>query len=198
MGEPSATQAIDWESRYRDGATGWERPGLNPAFVAWRTSGALGPCRVLVPGSGRSPEPLALAEAGFDVTLVDSAPAATAAQRARLDRLHVRAQVVQADLLSWSPEAPFEAIYDQGCLCALRPHVWSRYVARLHQWLSPGGRLFILFMQSTRGGGPPFHCSLEEMHQLFAAPHWVWPETLISTVAHSAGLSEQPAILQRI
>ena len=82
----SETQAIDWDSRYRNGATGWERHGLNPAFLAWRESGELAPCRILVPGGGRSLEPLALAGAGFDVTVVDAAASAVASQRAHLLR----------------------------------------------------------------------------------------------------------------
>ncbi len=147
----SDTQAIDWESRYRDGNTGWERPGLNPAFLAWRESGALAPCRILVPGGGRSVEPVAMADGGFDVTVVDAAASAVAAQRARLERLNVAARVEQADLLAWNPAAPFDAIYDQTCLCALPPAILPDYATRLHRWLRPGGTLFILFMQT---GGP--------------------------------------------
>ena len=189
-------QAIDWESRYRDGATGWERAGLNPSFVSWRETGAMAPCRVLVPGAGRSPEPLALAEAGFDVTLVDLSATAVATQRARLERLHVKAHVTQGDLLQWDPPALFDAIYDQACLCALPPAIWPDYAARLRQWLRPDGTLFVLFMQSTRAGGPPFHCGLEAMRQLFPAPAWQWPDTLPPPVDHSPGLAEQPAVLR--
>lgn len=191
------TQAIDWEGRYRDGATSWERAGLNPSFTAWRESGALTPGRILVPGAGRSPEPVALAEAGFDVTLVDASPTATATQRARLERLHVKAAVVQADLLHWEPLAPFDAIYDQTCLCVLPPAIWPDYASRLHGWLRPGGTLFILFMQSTRAGGPPFHCDLGQMRLLFPATLWTWPETLSAAIPHSAGLAEQPAVLRK-
>jgi len=190
------TQSIDWESRYRDGATGWERAGLNPSFVAWREAGALASCRILVPGAGRSPEPLALAEAGFDVTLVDLSATATATQRARLERLHVKALVVQADILQWSPAAPFDAIYDQACLCALPPAIWPDYAQRLHRWLRPGGGLYILFMQSTRAGGPPFHCDLTAMRELFPTSAWVWPEALPPVVEHSPGLAEQSAVLR--
>jgi len=189
-------QAIDWESRYRDGATGWERPGLNPSFVTWRETGALAPCRILVPGAGRSPEPLALAEAGFDVTLVDASATAVATQRARLERLHVKAQVAQADLLRWEPSAQFDAVYDQGCLCALPPTLWPDYAARLHRWLRSGGTLFILLMQSTRAGGPPFHCDLAAMHVLFHDTHWLWPQALPPAQEHSPGLAEQQAVLQ--
>ena len=96
----SESQVIDWESRYRDGATGWERHSLNPAFLAWRDAGLLAPCRILIPGGGRSLEPLALAEAGFDVTVVDAAPSAIAAQRAHFERLKLPARAEKADLFA--------------------------------------------------------------------------------------------------
>jgi len=192
----TGTQAIDWESRYRDGTTGWERPGLNPAFLAWRESGELAPCRILIPGGGRSVEPVALADAGFDVTVVDAAASAVAAQRARLERLHVRARVEQADLFDWTPDAPFDAIYDQTCLCALPQAVLPAYAERLHGWLRPGGTLFILFMQTGVVGGPPFHCDIDDMRLLFPATQWDWPDVLPALVAHSPGRVEQPAMLR--
>jgi methyl halide transferase len=194
----SETQAVDWESRYRDGATGWERHGLNPAFLAWRGSGELAPCRILVPGGGRSLEPLALAEAGFDVTVVDAASSAVASQRAHFERLKVPARVEQADLFAWDPERPFDAIYDQTCLCALPPALWPNYARRLHRWLRQDGTLFILLMQDDGASGPPFHCDMDAMRRLFAAPAWTWPDVLPDQVEHPSGRSEQPAILRRV
>ena len=194
----SETQAIDWEGRYQGGTAGWERHGLNPAFLSWRASGTLKPCSILVPGGGRSLEPLALAEAGFEVTVVDAAPSAVAAQRAHFDRLNLRAKAEQADLFEWDPVSPFEAIYDQSCLCALPPGLWRSYARRLHRWLRPDARLFILFMQSDRPNGPPFHCDLGAMRRLFAAPAWTWPETMPDPVEHPSGLMEQPVVLRRI
>jgi hypothetical protein len=195
----SETQAIDWEGRYREGTAGWERHGLNPAFLAWRDAGVLAPCRILVPGAGRSLEPVALAEAGLDVTVVDAAPSAVAMQRAHFERLKLTARAEQEDLFAWSPDTPFDAIYDQACLCALPPGLWPSYARRLHQWLRPGGALFILFTQSGRPNGPPFHCDPQAMRHLFGAPGWAWPDTLPATVAHPSGLvTEQPAVLRRV
>jgi len=191
-----ATQAIDWESRYRDGATGWERPGPNPAMQAWLEAGDLSPCNILVPGAGRSVEPLVLAEAGFAVTVVDAAPSAVAVQRARLERLHVRARVEQVDLFDWHPDIRFDAVYDQTCLCALPRSIWPEYVTRLHKWLQPGGRLFILFMQTGSEGGPPFHCDMTEMRRLFPPAVWDWSEPLPPRVEHPSGRAEQPAVLR--
>ena len=141
-----------------------ERPALNPAFLAWRRSGELAPCRILVPGAGRSAEPLALLEAGFEVTVLDVAPSAAAIQR---QRLGTRAQVVQQDLFAWDPDAPFDAVYDQTCLCALPPALLPAYEQRLARWLRPGGALFSLFMQTDRPSGPPFNCPIPEMRRLF-------------------------------
>ncbi|HEX4172280.1 MAG TPA: methyltransferase domain-containing protein [Acetobacteraceae bacterium] len=193
----SETQAVDWESRYQGGTAGWERHGLNPALLAWRDAGVLSPCRILIPGGGRSLEPIALAESGFDVTVVDVAPTAVATQRAHFERLKLPARAEQADLFAWASDSPFDAIYDQTCLCALPPGLWPSYARRLHLWLRPGGSLFILFMQSDRPGGPPFHCDIQAMRHLFAAPAWEWPETLPDPVEHPSGLKEQPAILRR-
>ena len=188
--------AADWESRYRDGATAWERPGLNDAYLTWRDHGLLMPCRILVPGGGRSAEPLAMAEAGFDVTVVDLAESAVAAQRARLEHLHVQARVEHANLLIWEPEQKFDAIYDQAFLCALPPAAWPDYEQRLHRWLKPDGALFILFMQTHTAGGPPFHCDLDAMRGLFPAERWHWPEHPDAQVEHPSGRSEQPAVLR--
>lgn len=193
-----ATQAIDWEERFREGTTRWERPALHPAFVDWQESGALAPCRILVPGAGRSTEPLALAEAGFNVTVVDAAPTAVATQRARLERVHLHARVEVADLFAWQPPTPFDVVYDQACLCALPPKLWPDYAARLQSWLRPGGHLFILFMQTGKPDGPPFHCDVAAMRKLFDATHWDWPDTLSAIVPHPSGVgAEQPAVLRR-
>jgi methyl halide transferase len=191
-----STLAVDWETRYREGATAWERPGLSPAFVGWLEDHVLSPCRILVPGAGRSSEPLVLAEAGFDVTVVDAAPRAIAAQRARLAALHVRARAELADLFTWQPAAPFDAVYDQTCLCALPPSLWEDYAARLKLWLKPGGRLFVLFMQTGQPGGPPFNCDLAAMRRLFSADAWEWPDKLAAPQLLDSGRREQPAILR--
>ena len=171
---------------------------MNPAFLAWRGSGELAPCRILIPGGGRSLEPLALAEAGFDVTVVDAAPSAVASQRAHFERLKVHGRIEQADLFAWDPDGAFDVVYDQTCLCALPPALWPNYARRLHRWLRAEGRLFILLMQNDGATGPPFHCDIDATRRLFAAPTWTWPDALPDQIHHPSGKSEQPAVLRRV
>ena len=191
----SDTQAVNWEERYQAGTTRWERGAVNPAFVAWRASGALSPCRILVPGAGRSPEPAELAGAGFDVTVLDVAPSAASFQR---ERLGGAGAVVQSDLFAWAPQTPFDAVYDQTCLCALPPALLPQYEALLARWVRPGGSLFALFMQTGKEGGPPFDCPIPLMRELFARMRWTWPaNNLPPAIPHAVGIEEQPAILHR-
>jgi len=194
---PSGQLTSDyWQARYDAGTTGWDRGGPSPALLGWLSSGDLAPCRILVPGCGRGHEVLALAEAGFDVTGIDYAPAAVQAVRNALASRGLTAMIEQADLFGYQPEQPFDAIYEQTCLCALPPERWGCYEKRLATWLAPGGRLFAAFMQTDSDTGPPFACRPEAMRDLFAAERWTWPGGL-EPVQHPMGLTELAGVLRR-
>jgi SAM-dependent methyltransferase len=193
-----------WEQRFRGGNTPWDRGAVNPQLGAWLEAKALVPCRVLVPGCGSGHELVALAAAGFDVTGLDYAPVALERSRASLDASGRSATLVQADALEWRPQAPFDAVYEQTCLCALYPDDWRAYADQLHRWLRPGGRLYALFVQFNRPEaawgeikGPPYHCDINAMRALFPAPRWEWPKPPYPRMTHPAGLEELAVVLQR-
>lgn len=193
-----------WEQRFQDGNTPWERGGPNPQLAAWLTARALEPCRILVPGCGSGYEVAALAAAGFEVTALDYAPVAIERTRSRLAAAAQSATLVEADVLSWQTTQRFGAVYEQTCLCALYPDAWRDYADQLHRWLSPGGRLYALFVQFARPGaaegaihGPPYHCDVNAMRALFPEPRWAWPKPPYPRIAHPAGFSELAVVLER-
>lgn len=186
-----------WEDRYRNQQTGWDRGGTSPALRHWLDAGELTPCRIVIPGAGRGHEALSLARRGFDVTALDFADSAVRELRDALAREGLSARVEQADVLRYAPAEPFDAAYEQTCLCALEPDDWQAYVRRLHAWLKPGGRLYALFMQTGREGGPPFHCDLNAMHALFPKQLWEWPTAALTPVPHPNGFQELAAVLVR-
>lgn len=187
-----------WEQRYQAGQTGWDRGENSPALLYWLEEGVLQPCRILVPGCGHGHEVVELARRGFDVTAVDIAPTPVSTLRQRLDKAGLKAPVVQANVLHWRPAAPFDAIYEQTCLCALSPDQWHDYENMLYEWLKPGGRLFALFMQTGAEGGPPYHCDLGDMRELFKPDRWRWPaEEDAREVPHSQGKRELGFVLAR-
>jgi SAM-dependent methyltransferase len=192
-----------WQHLFEQHTTPWDRGGANPQLRAWLDDCTLAPCRILVPGCGKGHEVLALAEAGFDVTALDYTPAAVAEVQQRLKQAGLHAQVLQADVRTWMPDASFEAIYEQTCLCALHPDDWAVYAAQLHHWLAPGGRLFALFMQTLKPGaaegliqGPPYHCDIHGMRALFPTAHWHWPAPPYPRANHPSGIFEIGVVLQ--
>lgn len=189
--------AHEWEARYQQGNTGWDRGDASLALTTWLESGAIRPCRTLIPGCGRGHEVLALSRRGFDIAGLDFAPSAVAHVQQALSREGLEAKIYQADVLQWQPGAPFDAVYEQTCLCALPADTWQDYAANLHGWLKPGGRLYALFMQTGQPGGPPHHCDLLRMHQIFDDERWQWPEDEPLFVPHHNGRFELGYILTR-
>lgn len=193
-----------WDQRFAEGDTPWDRGAANPQLGIWLASGALKPCRILVPGCGSGYEAAVLAQAGFDVTALDYSPEAIARTRRNMEAAGLKANLVEADALAWQPGKPFDAIYEQTCLCALYPDQWRAYADQLHRWLVPGGKLMALFVQFARPGaadgeiqGPPYHCDINAMRALFPDPLWAWPKPPYPRTTHPRGLAELAAILER-
>ncbi len=172
-------QQPDWERRYVDGDTPWDRGCSSPQLETWLQAGTLAAGPVLVPGCGQGHEVVSLCRRGFEVTAVDLSATALARLAAALERHGVadRARLVNADFLAYAPAHRFAAVYEQTSLCALPPAMWSAYAARLHAALAPGGTLLAMFVQTGRPGGPPWHCDPLAMQRLFRPPYWRWVET---------------------
>ena len=193
-------QIQSWDDKYRRAFWPWDRGASHPALAAWLASGVLPPGRIVIPGSGRGHEVLDLARLGFSVTGIDFSSAALQINRAALQSAGLQAELVEADVLAWLPAQPVDAVYEQTCLCAMPPVQWPAYAAQLARWLRPGGQLLALFAQTAppHTGGPPFHCDLGAMRELFPASHWRWPEAADGQHPHVLGFSELAMRLIRL
>ena len=197
-----------WQQRFVANHVPWDRGAPSPQLQSWLDAGQLSPDALngalVVPGCGAGHEVAELAARGFQVIAIDYASAAIELTRERLARSGLLAQVVQADVLSWQPQAPLAAVYEQTCLCALHPDDWTAYAQQLHRWLRPGGRLYALFMQIRRDGaaqglieGPPYHCDINAMRALFPSQRWQWPKPPYPRVPHPMGANEIALVLTR-
>lgn len=185
-----------WEDRYQTDSTGWDRGGASPQLLNWLESELSPPARVLVPCCGRGHEVIELAQRGFDVTALDYAQSALDSLASSQANQPWSCELVQADVLTYQPAQPFDAVYEQTALCALHPDSWARYEAQLASWLRPGGRLYALFMQADTPGGPPFHCAEADMRKLFPEQRWNWGHPH-AEVPHPLGLVELAFVLER-
>jgi len=187
---------LDWEQRYQEAATAWERGALNPAFEVWRDQLGIDSGIVIVPGCGRAPEVVEFATRGWDVIGVDLAETPVIFQREALANAGLTGSVEQANLFEWNPPVPADLVYEQTCLCALHPNQWRAYESALHRWLKPGGHLAAMFMQKEGEGGPPFHCGIDAMRNLFHEETWQWSEQLYRS-EHQIGVCELAFLLTR-
>ena len=189
-----------WESRYQAGTTGWDRGKTSGNLLDWLENSDLTPCRILVPGCGNGYEVLTLAEKGFEVTAVDIAPSPIANLQKALDDNQLSAELVQSDFFSLDySDKSFDAIYEQTCLCALPPSEWKNFEQWLHQSLKTGGKLYSQFMQTHEEGGPPYHCDISEMKQLFSNKRWHWKKEVEGQGMSSKGDKvEIPCLLEKI
>ena len=194
-----------WQERFETKTTPWDRRGASPQLLEWLDSGELQPCRIAVPGCGSGWEVAALAKRGFEVVGIDYTAAAVEKARDYLRQQGVSAEVVLADVLTYEPAAPFDAIYEQTCLCALHPEHWFSYAGQLRAWLKPDGVLWAMFMQMVRPAateegqiqGPPYHCDMNGMRALFREAEWNWPKPPYAKVLHPAMAHELAVKLGR-
>ena len=140
------------------------------------------PATLLGPGNDRAVldlcaapggKTMQLAASGWRVTAVDSNARRLAVLRANLTRTQLSADIVEADLMSWEPPAPVDAILlDAPCTAtgtfARHPDVLhrigvkditalsalqARMLARVSQWLTPGGRMVFATCSVERAEG---------------------------------------------
>ncbi|MGE0492508.1 MAG: methyltransferase domain-containing protein [Vulcanimicrobiota bacterium] len=186
-----------WNERYLAEDTPWDRGGPTLALSHWLAS-VEQTLRVAVPGCGRGHDVVELARQGHQVVALDIAPVALDQLRQRLEAEELQALVELADVLVWQPETRLDAVYEQTCLCALGPEHWVTYAHQLHSWLKPGGTLAVSFMHTHRDGGPPWHCPIDRMRELFPASRWSWPHHGGLRIPHREGLYELAYQLERL
>ncbi len=195
-----------WQRRFLQQQTPWDRNAPGPQIAAWVADGTLrAGLRVAVPGCGSGHDVLALAQAGCEVSAIDYADAAITLTQQRLATGNAQARVERADVLTWQPDVPLDAVYEQTCWCALHPDHWSAYTAQLRAWLRPGGALLLMAMQCRRDGasegrieGPPYHMDINAVRALLPATQWMWPAPPYPAVPHPAGWTELAIVLRRV
>ena len=135
-----------WNSRYLSGQTPWDFGGVPANLKAYLRIHPKGG-RVLIPGCGSGYEIKAFADAGYDVTAIDLAPAAV--ERAR----HLAGPAFTGKFL-----------------CALLPDRREAYRDRVAALLKPRGMLIGYFYYATPdlAAGPPFGFAWATADELFA------------------------------
>lgn len=154
-----------WDKRFGEGTTPWNAGGVPRALMDYVAHAKDKP-RTLIPGCGHAWEAAWLAAQGWDVTALDFSAAAIDTARQQLGEWP--GQLVCGDFFSFEPIAPYEAIYERAFLCALPRKLWENYGRRMHDLLTPGGRLIGFFFLRDEPKGPPFGITQEALDALLS------------------------------
>jgi SAM-dependent methyltransferase len=95
--------------------------------------------RALDVGCGAGVFAVYLAQQGWRVTGIDLFDEAIAMARARATDAGVQVELIRTDLFDYTPDEPFQLVYDSGCLHSLVGGDINRYKRQLLRWLSLGG-----------------------------------------------------------
>jgi SAM-dependent methyltransferase len=75
----------------------------------------------------------------MQVVAIDMNPQAIAMARRRADQEAVDVQIHQADVLTFTPDPPFDLVHDRGYLHGMNRSGLHAYREQLLRWLKPGG-----------------------------------------------------------
>jgi SAM-dependent methyltransferase len=147
-----------WNDRYAsEEPLPWDTGVPDPMLVEMIESRAIAPGRTLEVGCGTGTNAIYLAQHGFDVVGVDIAPSAVENARARAAG---RCRFETLDFLNSAPPgAPFDVVFDRGCLHTFDEEAErARFARNVAAALVDGG-VWLTLVGSTEGAardaGPP-------------------------------------------
>jgi SAM-dependent methyltransferase len=154
-GRPPGVAGQVVESVPDDGRAPWDTGQPQPAIVKLADAGLI-TGRVLDVGCGTGDNALFLAERGFSLTGVDSAPSALAAARAKARERGLEVSFVLMDALELARLTErFDTAVDSGLLHVFSDEDRARLIGGLHAVLVPGGSYHLLcFSEHATLPGP--------------------------------------------
>ena len=116
----------------------WHRESPNPLLVS-AVEERRPRSRALDVGCGAGVFSVWMAEQGMDVTGIDLFPEAIEMAQGRAAAKQADVAFLCADLFSYTPEHPFDLVFDSGCLHSLVGGSAAAYRHKVIEWLGPGG-----------------------------------------------------------
>jgi SAM-dependent methyltransferase len=115
----------------------WHRDSPS-RLLASAVTARQGKGRALDVGCGAGVFTVWLADRGLEVTGIDLFPEAITMARSLAQKHGAKVELVATDLFSYTPDRPFDLVFDSGCLHSLVGGDTGLYRRQLLQWLAPG------------------------------------------------------------
>lgn len=153
---------MTWEQAWKEARTPWDAGASPPVLGELVRGGTLPRGRALVPGCGAGYDVLTLASEERVAIGVDLAPTAAARfEQLRVDHGIPASQAVYevVDFFDYTPEEPFDLIWDYTFLCALDPSLREAWAEQMDRLLAANGELLTLIfpvVERPPDEGPPY------------------------------------------
>jgi|TARA_B110000908_G_scaffold141316_1_gene168874 SAM-dependent methyltransferase len=161
--------ACDWNQRYLDGDTPWDKGLASPALEEIIADGHIPVgSDVLIPGCGYGHDVRVIAETGCVAVGMDISESAVAG--AKLEHKGTAAMFEWGDLFdpSLAEKKCYDIIWEHTCFCAILPEQRDAYVEAVHRLLKPHGVLIAVFFAfGDDEKGPPFKTNIDTLHRHF-------------------------------
>lgn len=165
MSQPSL-DAEYWDNRWQIDQTGWDIGHASTPLTEYFDQLEDKSIKILIPGCGNAYEAEYLHKHGFsNVFVVDVSKTALTKLAERCPSFP-KEHMIHSDFFELSET--YDLIVEQTFFCALDPAMRRKYVSKVHELLSPAGKLMgVLFNIDFGNPTPPFGGSLEEYLSLF-------------------------------
>lgn len=155
-----------WESRYRDGQTGWDIGFASTPLTKYFDQLTDKSIHILIPGCGNAYEADYLYRLGFkNVFLLDFA------KKPLLEFQERHPDLASSQLICmnfFEHQGKYDLIIEQTFFCALEPTLRPAYASKMLDLLKPDGKIAgLLFNCQFEQEGPPFGGTIEEYKQYF-------------------------------
>jgi len=158
--------SASWDKRYVEGELPWDsgKPDEHLAVVV--AAHGIKPGKALEIGCGTGTNSIWLAQQGFKVTGMDISQTAIARAREKAAAAGIDCHFLVGDfMVDQVPGAPFDLVYDRGCLHVFEGHEeLSRFASRVRDVLTPEGMWHSLIGSTDgppRDTGPPRHSATD-------------------------------------
>lgn len=154
-----------WEERYQQNQDSWDIGYISTPLKAYIDQLTDKNVRILLPGCGKAYEAQYLCEQGFsNVFVIDLAKKALDSLLNRMPGFPTQ-QLILGDF--FTHDGQYDLILEQTFFSSIEPELREAYAKKVHELLTPHGKLSGVLFEFELDSGPPFGGDKSEYELLF-------------------------------
>lgn len=166
--QENAFDAAYWDDLYLNNQTAWNIGYPSMPLKEYIDQLRDKNLRILIPGCGNGYEAEYLLQQGFQqVSVIDISPVLTKAFAERLQQYIGKGlTVITGDFFDHTSQ--YDLILEQTFFCVFPPALREKYVQKVKELLSTGGKIAGVLFNREFEGGPPFGGTMESYKPIFS------------------------------